>query len=259
MVGAGAHKRQAERDVHPLVKGVELERDEPLVVIHAEHAIEFPFGGAKEQRVRRNRPGERGAPAPLLRQTANGRGDDFDFFAAHRAGFACVGIEPRHRDPYRLFASQPRAQKVGEQRADAFDLGAGHESRNLGQRDVRCDERHRERAAGEQHGEVFNPGASGKKLGLAGKRKADRLGVGFVDGAGDDGVDLARDGKPGGFLKRRDSSARGVGGRLAGDSSLGAPQNAVPEARIELAGFQRRMNDLGADSGAIPQGDANGS
>ena len=39
MIGRGAHERQAERDVDALIEGERLQRDERLVVIHADGGI----------------------------------------------------------------------------------------------------------------------------------------------------------------------------------------------------------------------------
>ncbi|KAF5408223.1 MAG: hypothetical protein Udaeo2_15990 [Candidatus Udaeobacter sp.] len=43
MIGTGARKRKTERHIYALVKGVKFQRDQPLIVIHAEYRIEFIF------------------------------------------------------------------------------------------------------------------------------------------------------------------------------------------------------------------------
>ena len=41
VVGAGAHQRQAQRDVHALFDAEVLHRDQPLVVVHRDHHVEL--------------------------------------------------------------------------------------------------------------------------------------------------------------------------------------------------------------------------
>ena len=41
VVGAGAHQRQAQRDVHALLHAEVLHRDQALVVVHRDHHIEL--------------------------------------------------------------------------------------------------------------------------------------------------------------------------------------------------------------------------
>ena len=48
VIGTGARKRKAERHVHAVVKCVKLQRDQSLIVIHAEHRVEFTFNRAME-------------------------------------------------------------------------------------------------------------------------------------------------------------------------------------------------------------------
>ena len=54
-----ARKWQAQRHIHALVKGVELQRNQSLIVIHAEHCIPFAFAGVMKNRVGRKWAGER--------------------------------------------------------------------------------------------------------------------------------------------------------------------------------------------------------
>jgi hypothetical protein len=88
VVGASANEWKAEGDIHPSVKGMELERDQALVVIHAKDAIEFPLHRTVENRVRR----ERALEVAVAFQFLNGGGDDVDFIAAEVAIFTGVGI-----------------------------------------------------------------------------------------------------------------------------------------------------------------------
>ena len=58
MIGAGAREGEAERDVHAFVERVQLERDQALIVIHAEHAVPIAGRGVMENGVGRERAGE---------------------------------------------------------------------------------------------------------------------------------------------------------------------------------------------------------
>jgi hypothetical protein len=53
MIGTGARKRKAKRHIHTLVKGVKFQRNQSLIVIHAEHRIEFIFNRTVEDGVGR--------------------------------------------------------------------------------------------------------------------------------------------------------------------------------------------------------------
>ena len=58
VIGAGARKRQTESDVHAFVKRMQLERDEPLIVIHAKDAVPLAAGGVVKDGVGRERTSE---------------------------------------------------------------------------------------------------------------------------------------------------------------------------------------------------------
>src|SRR6266404_5571891 len=51
VIGTGAGERQAERRVHAVMKRVQFERDQSLIVIHAKHGVEFAFDRAVENGV----------------------------------------------------------------------------------------------------------------------------------------------------------------------------------------------------------------
>ena len=88
VVRAGANEREAEGDIHPFVKRVELEWDQALVVIHAKNAIEFPLHRTMENRVWREGALEIGVAFQFI----DSGGNDVDFLSAEVAVFAGVGI-----------------------------------------------------------------------------------------------------------------------------------------------------------------------
>ena len=57
VIGAGARKGKPKRHVHTLVKGVEFQRNQSLIVIHAEYRVEFAFNRTMKNCVGGVRPG----------------------------------------------------------------------------------------------------------------------------------------------------------------------------------------------------------
>ena len=93
MIRAGTRERKTERYIHTFVKRVKLQRDQPLIVIHAKNGVEFAVDRAMENRVGRVRPGYFGFRILNFEfQPFNSWFYDFDFFAAEFAGFARVRI-----------------------------------------------------------------------------------------------------------------------------------------------------------------------
>jgi len=185
VVGARSHKWEAERDIHAFVKGMELQRDQPLVVIHAKDTIELPLNGAVENGVGREGP----LKVPMVPQIRNGRSDDFDFLAAEIAIFAGVGIQPRHGDSG---AVDPlRDKKVGEEFSNTHDFRGVKESWNTRERNMGRHQSNSERTAGKAHGEIFDPGATGEKFGLAGKIKPHLMHGALTNRAGNNSLPIA--------------------------------------------------------------------
>src|SRR5205823_9617235 len=48
VIGTGARKWEAQRDVHTFVKGMQLQWDQSLIVIHAKHRVEVALNRAME-------------------------------------------------------------------------------------------------------------------------------------------------------------------------------------------------------------------
>jgi hypothetical protein len=118
VVRRGPHERQAQRDIDAAGEVHRLDRDQRLVVIHAEDRI---VGGARrgmEQRV-----GGRGPPRidAVALQHLDRRRDHAAFLVAHRALLAGVGIEGRHREP-RTFDAEQGLQSCRRQATSPHDL-----------------------------------------------------------------------------------------------------------------------------------------
>ena len=79
-----------ERDVDGVLEGDRLDRDQRLVVIHADRAVIGLARGGVEQGVRRQRAANRDA---LGAQGFDGRRDDVEIFGAERAVLAGMRVE----------------------------------------------------------------------------------------------------------------------------------------------------------------------
>ena len=84
-----------ERQIHAVVERDQLERRQPLIVIHRHDRIELPVRGAIKQRVRRMRPADHNAASGGALH--RGR-DDPPLFVAEQTAFARVRIQSRNRD-----------------------------------------------------------------------------------------------------------------------------------------------------------------
>src|ERR1700722_11487766 len=58
VIGAGAGEWEPKRYVHAAMKGVQFERDQPLIVIHAKSGTPPPLRQTMKERVGRDRAGE---------------------------------------------------------------------------------------------------------------------------------------------------------------------------------------------------------
>lgn len=185
VIGARSDKGKSERDIYPIMEGVELERDKALVVIHAKDAIELALHGAVENGIRRKRALE----VAVTLQVCNGWRDDLDFLEAEVAIFSSVGIQTSDGDAG--FSNTSGTKEVREEISDSDDLGGCEKSRNACEWNMGRDQRDGECAAGEAHGEIFDPGSAGEKLGLTWKIKSNLMHGALADRPGDDRLPMA--------------------------------------------------------------------
>ncbi len=97
VVNRGPDDGQSQGYINPVFKVQELQRDKPLVVVHADHDVIAPLRGIVKERI----SGIRAAriDAPLLR-LYDGRDYGFLFFAAEHAFLSGVGIEGGYGDAW---------------------------------------------------------------------------------------------------------------------------------------------------------------
>jgi hypothetical protein len=58
MIGTGADKREAKRDIHPIMESEKFQRDKSLVMVHAEHPVKLAVCCTPENRIRTERTGK---------------------------------------------------------------------------------------------------------------------------------------------------------------------------------------------------------
>jgi hypothetical protein len=94
MIGRCAHERQSQRDVDRIVEGQRLDRDQRLIVVHADRAVVGLACGVVEHGIGRQRSPDLDA---LGAQDFDGRRHDTPVFDAEGAVFAGVWIEAGYR------------------------------------------------------------------------------------------------------------------------------------------------------------------
>src|SRR5213078_4500844 len=94
MVGRGSNERQSQRDVDGVLERQRLDRDQRLVVIHADRAVIGFARGIVEHSVRGQWPPDLDA---LAAQDFDRRRNDGLILTAERAVFASMRIEAGYR------------------------------------------------------------------------------------------------------------------------------------------------------------------
>ena len=120
MVRRGAYEREAESNVDGVIEGQRLDRDQRLVVIHAQGRI---IGGARpfvEQRVGGKRTF---CIDPLRDEPRDSRRHDRAILLAERTGFAGMRVEPGNHKP-RMRKLETRG-KIACNNAPGFDHEVG--------------------------------------------------------------------------------------------------------------------------------------
>ena len=217
VIGRGAHERQAERDVDAVVEGQRLDRDQRLVVVHAERGVVGLARRLVEHGIGRERAARVDAVGD---QPLDRRAHDQAVFLAERAVLAGVRVEPGDREP-----------RMGD--AETIDQIARHHPAGL-EDQVACEplrhllERHMDRDRHDGHfrrpqhhhrpcrvagllerkpGEIFGVARIGE-AGLVEHALGDRI--------GDHGRGQAADHVGDGAVDRSDRGGRAGSVRLAG-------------------------------------------
>ena len=250
MIGGGADDRQAERDVDAFLEMERLQRDQRLVVIHAQCRVILRAGGGVEHRIGREGTGHEPS---LGAQRGDRRLDDFDLLAPDHPAFTGVRIERRHREA-RPLDPEILLQATQRRPPARLDQRAGQHPRYLAQRHV---DRHRhrpQRRSGEHHRDIRCRHAAtlGDEFGLAGMGKADRVELLLADRRGYDCARGARSRQAHRQFERIERGVRPGERRLARLPRLGRGDRQHRQAMIERRiGLARVVDD---NQFAVPHG-----
>ena len=146
VVGAGPHDRQPERDIHAFVEVQRLQRNQGLIVIHAQRSIIAFACAGREQRIGRMRAT---GVDPLVAQCGDCRRDRRDLLGPEATVFACVRVEPCNCET-RLRDSEIALQRRSDDARAAHDQVSSEHVRHIGERDMYGD-RHRPQLRPGQH------------------------------------------------------------------------------------------------------------
>src|SRR5207245_9138957 len=90
---------------------MQLERNQPLIMIHADHGVIVPARGLMKETIRRKRPVR--LHTSFLRRFHRRR-DNLFFFVPENAFFSAVGIQSSDRDPWARDAEKVAEAPGGE-------------------------------------------------------------------------------------------------------------------------------------------------
>ena len=147
MIGRRADKRQAQRYIHAAGKIQRLDRDQGLVVIHADSGIIARACGGVEHRVGGQWAGQ---IQPLGPQSVQHRGDHFDLLGPHRPAFARMRVQTRNGNARTGNAEIPAQGGMGDQDGVGQHPG-GQGCGHIGQRDMDRRGHHTQGVAGQHH------------------------------------------------------------------------------------------------------------
>lgn len=169
MVRAGSWKWQAQRDIHPFIEGMELERDQALVMIHAQDAVELALYDAIKKCIRRIRARNRRRTIEGEAQRFNCRRDDMDLFSAQITILAGVRVQTGYCNTRASDAAI--GNKSGQEASHSHDFRLAQKPRDIGQRNMRCDKRDGDLAARQAHRKVADTATLREEFGLSRKVK----------------------------------------------------------------------------------------
>ena len=180
-----------ERDVDGVLECDGLDRDQRLVVIHADRAVIGFARGGVEHGVRRQRAANRDA---LGAQGFDGRRDDVEIFGAERAVFAGMRVEAGD-DEARMGEAETGLQIPDHDAGGRDDQFARQLRERLAQRQMDRHRHHGKRRRPQHHHRLRDAaaigGQLGEKFGVAGMAEACAVKHVLGDRIGDDGAGLA--------------------------------------------------------------------
>lgn len=253
MVRAGPWKWQAQRDIHPFIEGVELERDQTLVMIHAQNAVELALYDAIKKCIRRMR-------ARNLRRTIQGeakrfncRRDDIDLFSAQIPILTGVRVQTGNCNTRPTDAANGKER--GQEASHSHDFRLTQKFWDIGQRNMRRDKRDGDLAARQAHRKIADPATLREEFGLSREIKTCAV-HGFLGyRAGNDCLDLSRSGQRDGLFECLDSMLRGSKFGSSWRKGICRADEPIVDISRKATAFQGGPDNLRSDTGRIAAGD----
>ncbi len=236
VVGRGPDPRQSQGNIDPALDIEGLERDQALVVVHADGGIVGRPRRLVEQGIGRVRAG--GVDAGLPQRGDRGC-DNRILLAAQCTGLAGMGVEAGKGEP-RCGDPEIPAQRLGRDPPGGLDISDGKTGRDLRQRNMHGHQTDPEPGTREHHRDRCASGAMLQIFGMARKPEPGRHQGRFLNRVGHH-----RPGKtPAHQIDRRiDAFDHGCGGFRIGAPGLGADggperqdRQAIAESRTGLVG-----------------------
>lgn len=251
MIRAGAGLWQTQGHVDRIIEIQQLERNEPLIVIHGDDRVEMSARGIAENGVRHGRTTENRGTGSI--ETRDGGYNDPAFLIAEGSVLSSVRIQTRHRNARNGQATA--GEKIRREQTDAGDALHREKCRHSGQGLVDGGQADSQRVACEQHAEILHSEGVGKVFSLTGKRKANRLQTILADRPGNDRVHSA-------VLQFRhrlvERGERGRGRarvRFAGCASTAVADDMDLMTIRDSPRGQYEVHDFRSDSGGVSQSD----
>jgi len=205
VIGGCPHNGKPEAHVYGLMKVDQLDGDQPLVMVHGDHGIEFTLVHAVKQCI-----GGKGAGHGIRQafEALNNGSDHVPFLPPEPAFFACVGIEAGDGQAWSFESEIP--QKGMRRDADGSNESVRcEEAGDVGNGMVDGHERNAKARAGKHHDHILRPREVFQEFRVAGKWKSESMEIRLVDRARADGVHVAVHGEADGLLDPAHNRAAG--------------------------------------------------
>ena len=166
MIWRGANDRQAQRHVDRIVEVDQLDRDQPLVVIHRDQAVGLAF-----EMIAKCRIGYQWTDDTIGGTRRHCRRNEVELIATEQAAFTGMGVHAHHADP-RLGDAKLFTQGATKFVDYAEQALAGQRARNIRERHVHRCQRDLHARAREHHHDFATTETGREIFSVTGKRKA---------------------------------------------------------------------------------------
>ena len=196
MVNRGADDGQAQGDVNRVMKMDQLNGNEPLVMVHGDHRIEFPFVGPMEKGVGRQWANYLKG---LSLESPDHRLHELHFLAAEETLLTGMGVETGHPEAHGFQTKVAQEGFSGNVNRTEEQI-SGQDSRNLSQGMMDSRQRYPQARSCKHHDHLVGTREFLQEFGMTREREAMPSELGLVYGAGADGVHPPRKSQAGSFF-----------------------------------------------------------